>query len=54
MAIMKSILIQSSEHQRELPVRLSAEQDVKVPLQSLQGSDKSAKHDEQSSIPKIT
>jgi hypothetical protein len=40
-----SILIQSLEHPRDLPVRPSAEQAVKVPLQPLQGSGDSAKHD---------
>jgi hypothetical protein len=39
------ILIQSLESPRELPVRLSAEQAVKAPLQPLQGSDDSAKRD---------
>jgi hypothetical protein len=39
---------QSLEHHRELPVRPSAEQAVKVPLQSLQGSGDSAKRDDNS------
>jgi hypothetical protein len=45
------ILIQSLECPRELPVRPSAEQAVKVPLQPLQGSGDSAKRDKQSSFP---
>jgi hypothetical protein len=44
------ILIQSLEHPRELPVKLSAEQAVKVPLQPLQGSAGLVKHDKQSSF----
>jgi hypothetical protein len=46
----EGILIQSLEHPRELPVRPSAEQAVKVPLQPLQGSGGSAKCDKQSSF----
>ena len=42
------ILIQSLECPRELPVRPSAEQAVKVPLQPLQGSGDSAKRDDNS------
>ncbi len=42
------ILIQSLEHPRELPVRPSAEEAVKVPLQPLQGSGDSAKRDDYS------
>jgi hypothetical protein len=48
------ILIQSSEFPRELPVRQSAEQAVKVPLQTLQGSGGSAKRDKQSSFTKFS
>jgi hypothetical protein len=44
------ILIQSLEHPRELPVKPSAEQAVKVPLQPLQGSAGLVKHDKQSSF----
>jgi hypothetical protein len=42
------VLIQSLESPREIPVRPSAEQAVKVPLQPLQGSGDSAKRDDNS------
>jgi hypothetical protein len=42
------VLIQSLESPREIPVRPSAEQAVKVPLQPLQGSGDSAKRDDTS------
>ncbi len=40
------ILIQSLERPGEFPVRPSAQQAVKVPLQPLQGSGDSAKRDD--------
>jgi hypothetical protein len=47
------IVIQSLELPREVPVRPSAAEAVKVPLQPLQGSGDWAKRDKQSSFPKI-
>jgi hypothetical protein len=45
------ILIQPLERSTELPVRPSAEQAVKAPLQQLQGSVGSAKRDKDSKSP---